>query len=203
MTIDRRSILRAGMGGLFAVGAAGHALAAPAKSAPGAERSVLALARDLLAQNASRIAKTDMAAIVNFAVPSWKPRFHLVDMNNGRVSSYLVSHGRGSDPGHTGWLKSFSNRIGSNASSDGVYRTGETYFGKHGRSMRLAGLDPDNSNAEARAIVIHAAWYVSDQMITEHGKLGRSEGCFALSDAVLGGVLDRLGPGQMIYAGKF
>lgn len=203
MTIDRRSILRAGMGGFLAAGALSPALAAPAKSALGSEKGILAVARDLLAQNAARIAKTDLAAIVNFSTPSWKPRFHLVDMQNGRVSSFLVSHGRGSDPGHTGWLERFSNQIGSNASSHGVYRTGQAYVGKHGRSMRLAGLDPDNSNAEARAIVVHAAWYVSDEMIAEHGKLGRSEGCFALSDANLVNVLDRMGPGRMIYAGKF
>ncbi len=30
----------------------------------------------------------------------------------------------------------------------------------HGRSMRLEGLDPTNSNALSRAIVVHGAWYV-------------------------------------------
>ena len=35
--------------------------------------------------------------------------------------------------------------------------TGGTDTGKHGHSMRLAGLDPQNSNAGPRAIVVHAA----------------------------------------------
>lgn len=124
-------------------------------------------------------------------------------MTTGTVASHLTAHGRGSDPAHTGWLKSFSNDIGSNASSDGAYVTGVQYDGKYGRAIRLAGLDARNSNAEARAIVIHQAWYVSDAMLAKYGKLGRSEGCFALSDAGLGAALEALGPGRLLYAGKF
>jgi len=126
-----------------------------------------------------------------------------ISLISDRVSSFLVAHGRGSDPGHTGWLQRFSNEIGSKASSRGSYRTGEFYEGKYGRSMRLAGLDADNSNAEARAIVIHPAWYVGEDMLSKYGKLGRSEGCFALSPAGLDAVFARLGPGRLLYAGKF
>jgi len=49
---------------------------------------------------------------------------------------------------------------------------------------------------------VHAAWYVSADMVAQHGKLGRSEGCFAFSDADLKSVLDQLGPGRLIYADK-
>jgi hypothetical protein len=84
-----------------------------------------------------------------------------------------------------------------------VYLTAGEYQGKHGRSMRLKGLDPTNSNAEPRAVVIHGAWYVSPRMIVDHGKLGRSEGCLALSDADLPGMLERLGPGRLIIASRF
>jgi hypothetical protein len=68
--------------------------------------------------------------------------------------------------------------------------------------MRLHGLDPSNDNAYARAIVVHAAWYVSPQLARERGVLGRSEGCFAFSQADLGQVLERLGPGRLIVATK-
>jgi hypothetical protein len=68
--------------------------------------------------------------------------------------------------------------------------------------MRLKGLDPTNSNAEARAIVVHGAWYVSPQMVREHGMLGRSEGCLAVDVADLPKVLERLGPGRLIVATK-
>ena len=97
----------------------------------------------------------------------------------------------------------FSNEIGSNATSAGAYRTGAEYIGKYGASMRLDGLDPDNSNAYARAIVIHPAWYVSDDMIRKYGKLGRSQGCFAFSDEDRTEVVSRLGEGRLLYAGKF
>ena len=68
--------------------------------------------------------------------------------------------------------------------------------------MRLEGLDPTNSNAASRAIVVHGAWYVSEEMIGQHGMLGRSEGCFAVAPSSLDEILTRLGPGRLIYAGQ-
>ena len=67
---------------------------------------------------------------------------------------------------------------------------------------RLEGLDPTNSNAAARAIVVHSAWYVSEEMIGHFGMLGRSEGCFAVSESDLPRALDRLGPGRLLVATK-
>ena len=169
---------------------------------PPDQAALVRAARRLLDANASRIGAADLVALVDFSRPSSERRLHLVDLENAQIDSFLTAHGRGSDPGHTGWLKSFSNEPGSKATSKGAYRTGALYDGKYGRSMRLAGLDPENGNAEARAIVIHPAWYVSETMTAQHGKLGRSEGCFALSDAGLEQVLSRLGPGRLLYAGK-
>ena len=144
----------------------------------------------------------DRMAIADFNLPSAKPRFHVVDLVSGQSRSLLVSHGRGSDPGHTGWLSRFSNDVGSAASSSGAFVTGDLYVGQHGRSRRLVGLDSTNNNAEPRAIVVHSAWYVSPDMIAQHGKLGRSEGCFAVSTAELEYTLQALGTGRMIYADK-
>ena len=59
-----------------------------------------------------------------------------------------------------------------------------------------------NSNAESRAIVIHAAPYVSERLAQEIGKIGRSEGCFAVPSESLDEVLARLGPGRLLYADK-
>src|SRR3546814_17219376 len=117
-------------------------------------------------------------------------------MAGGKKSSLLVEHGRGSDPGHLGCVQRFSNDFGSNATSNGAYLTGDYYTGKHGRSMRLQGMDPTNCHAEARAIVVHGAWYVGPEMIREHGKLGRSEGCFAFAESELDQGLNHLGPGR-------
>ena len=80
--------------------------------------------------------------------------------------------------------------------------TGDFYPGHYGRAMRVRGLDYSNSNAEARAIVVHSAWYAEPDVLASTGRLGRSEGCFALSYASLQEVLARLGPGRFLYADR-
>ena len=144
----------------------------------------------------------DTIAIVDFSKPSSEPRFHVVDLASGEVESHRVAHGRGSDPGQTGYLERFSNDFGSYASSNGTYVSGDYYDGKYGLSMKVRGLDWSNSNAEARAIVIHNAWYAEPEMIPLHGKLGRSEGCFAMSRESQYEVMRKLAGGRMIYADK-
>lgn len=144
----------------------------------------------------------DLMGIVDFSKASSEARFHLVDLMNGTVESHLVAHGRGSDPDHSGFVERFSNDFGSYATSNGAYTTGDYYDGKYGLSMKVQGLDWSNSNAEARAIVIHNAWYAEPEMISQHGKLGRSEGCFAFSRASQWDVMRRLAGGRMIYADK-
>ncbi len=153
-------------------------------------------------RHGGRLAHRDMIGIADFALPSAQPRFHLLDLRSGRTDTVLVSHGKGSDPMHVGMLQRFSNVDGSEASSAGAYLTGDIYVGKHGRSRRLAGLDPTNCNAAERAIVVHGAWYVSPDIVRDHGKLGRSQGCLAVSESDLDQVLTRLGAGRMIYADK-
>jgi hypothetical protein len=155
-----------------------------------------------LQRHGAQIPNRDRIALVDFDLPSSQPRFHVVDLASGQSRSLLVAHGRGSDPMHTGFLARFSNEVGSAASSDGAYLTGNTYVGQHGNSRRLMGLDYTNSNVEERAIVVHAAWYVGTDMIAQHGKLGRSEGCFALSNGDLTYAMEMLGQGRMIYADK-
>jgi hypothetical protein len=179
-------------------------VAAPtlAASRGGDPSAVIAAAREGLQRAGGLVTHADLVGVADFSQPSSVPRFHLVDVASGRIDSLLVAHGRGSDPTHTGWLKSFSNAPGSAATSEGCYLTGDYYTGGHGRSMKLKGLDPTNSNAESRAVVVHAAWYVGPDMVRQHGQLGRSEGCLAVSPSDLPGVLERLGPGRLIVARK-
>lgn len=164
--------------------------------------ALLTKAKAALEQHRKSVVHTDIIGIADYSLHSAKPRFHIVDLESGKVSSLLVAHGKGSDPKHTGWLKNFSNVPGSEASSSGAYLTSNTYTGKHGLSQRLKGLDPSNNLAEARAIVIHGAWYAEQKMVKTHGKLGRSQGCFAFSETDLGQALARLTPGHLIYTGK-
>ena len=155
-----------------------------------------------LDRHAASIVHRDRIGIVDFLQPSREPRLHLVDLEGGKVDSLLVSHGKGSDPARSGWLQSFSNVPDSEASSRGAYVTGAEYVGKHGRSRRLGGLDPDNSLAQPRAIVIHGADYVSEVMALAQGLVGRSQGCFAVAQDKIGDVLDRLGEGRLLFAWK-
>ncbi len=155
-----------------------------------------------LEKHQANIPNKDLIAVADFSQASRQARFHLVNVGDAKVSSFLVAHGKGSDPKHTGWLKNFSNAVGSEATSSGAYRTGDYYTGQHGRSMRLHGLDASNNNAYDRAVVVHGAWYVSKDMIRDHGVLGRSQGCFAFEQDELNTVMERLGQGRMIYADR-
>lgn len=188
---------------LFASASAALALAAadPVLAAVKIDKArLMTRVRNELGRIGGAIPHHDRAAIADYGCASGLARFHLLDLEAGEVASLLVSHGRGSDPANSGWVKAFSNRVGSNASSEGAFRTGAEYSGKHGRSMRLIGLDPGNSNAEARAIVVHSAGYVSRDMAARQGRVGRSEGCFAFSTVDLPRVLDRLGPGRLLLS---
>jgi hypothetical protein len=215
--LSRRQFIEAGAaGGTLAVLAASPLLAqvaAPVRQAtvparprvmvdPIVDPRIVTRARAAFDRHRSSIRHPEIVGIADFTRASSAPRFFLLDTNSGRVTRHLVSHGRGSDPGHTGFLQRFSNQIGSEASSDGAYLMSEYYHGRYGRSMRVRGLDPSNSNAEARAIVVHTAWYAEPDVVAQTGRLGRSEGCFALPHTSLAETLSRLGPGHFLYADR-
>ncbi len=187
--------------GLGSLGLAMPSAFAAARSSPAPD--LLAQAKAALDHHKSRVLHRDFIGLVDFAAPSGKPRFQVVDLGNGRiVANMLVAHGRGSDPANTGFLQRFSNEPGSNASSAGSFITGETYSGKYGRSARLHGLEPQNDMAFARAIVIHSADYVSQAMATASGRVGRSFGCFTVPHDDIGAVLALLGPGRLLYSAR-
>jgi hypothetical protein len=73
-------------------------------------------------------------------------------------------------------------------------------MGKHGRSRKLVGLEPANNMAAYRGIVIHAASYVDEDQARAQGRIGRSQGCFAVSYSDLSEVLGRLGSGRLLFA---
>jgi hypothetical protein len=198
--LSRRSLLGL-MAGLPAIGRAAtqHGLAA---AATGVNPTLVARALDAVARHHALIWSRDVVAIADFGLPSAMPRLHLVNILTGTTTSLRVAHGRGSDPEHTGMLQSFSDAVGSAATSEGAYLTGPTYTGVHGLSRRLMGLDPTNAHAEERAIVIHSAWYADAAVLPQQGKLGRSDGCFAVSPADIALLLATLGEGRLLYAGR-
>lgn len=224
MSLNRREILRIGaigagaamlssaarpqIGGQIVIqtgtGAMGRPMVPAAPGAPiapeGVDAALFQRAKAALDQH--RIRARDHIGIVDFSIASRDPRFHVVDLRSGAVDSYRVAHGSGSDRSHCGFLQKFSNVHGSEATSNGTYTTGEYYHGKYGLSMKVHGHDWTNNNAEARAIVIHNAWYAEPQVIDAHGKLGRSQGCFAFSRNDQWEIMKKLAGGRMIYADK-
>jgi hypothetical protein len=198
--LDRRKFIAS------AAVAAG-ALAMPARlfaqAAPDARtQRILEIARREVERAGDVLWRRDIAGIADFAAHSSVPRFHFANLEEGTVKSYLVSHGTGSDPEHDGMLKHFSNVPGSNATSRGAYVSWEWYVGRYGTSVRLGGLEPDNSNAFDRAIVMHAADYARPEHVARWGRLGRSNGCFAMAPDDFMWALTQLSGGRLIYADR-
>jgi hypothetical protein len=120
-----------------------------------------------------------LLTIIDYSSPSTVKRLYVIDFKKDAIvfKSY-VAHGKNTGLDHA---LSFSNNIQSHKSSLGFYITGNTYYGKHGYSLRLKGLEKEiNDNALKRAIVMHSANYVSRDFINVHGRLGRSYGCPAI-----------------------
>ncbi|MEJ8815750.1 murein L,D-transpeptidase catalytic domain-containing protein [Variovorax ureilyticus] len=160
-----------------------------------------------LAQLLAQPSEHPFGAVVDFSRHSSEPRFHLVERSSGEiVQSFVVAHGIGSAaPADDGYAEVFSNVEGSEASSLGLYRTGDTYVSEqldHGLSMRLHGLSPSNSNAYKRLIVVHAHWYMEPSNIRERGSAGLSEGCMVFSYKDRDVVVDLLKGGALIFAVK-
>jgi hypothetical protein len=201
--MKRRDLLK----GSLALGAAlavpGRAFASVA-AAPfsGTPRDgILAeIAKRELARAGNAIWRHDIVGIADFGLHSAKPRFHFVNLERGEVQSYHVAHGQGSDPQHDGWLKQFSNTEGSNATSRGAYVTWEWYQGRYGTSVRLGGLDHTNEAALRRYIVMHHANYAEPDHLERYGRLGRSNGCFAMGREQFQIALMNLSGGRLLFA---
>ncbi|UCS95435.1 murein L,D-transpeptidase catalytic domain family protein [Echinicola marina] len=125
------------------------------------------------------IAPNKPLTIIDFSLPSSSKRLWTIDPKDGQILHHTyVTHGRNS--GNLMATK-FSNTNASFMSSLGFYLTAETYYGKHGYSLRLDGLEKGlNDQARERAIVIHGAEYANPEFIQKTGRLGRSLGCPAL-----------------------
>ncbi|WP_394729817.1 murein L,D-transpeptidase catalytic domain-containing protein [Altererythrobacter sp. GH1-8] len=197
--MKRRDLLRGGL-------AAGATLALPprvfaqARKGSARDRALFELAKHQLDKAGDAIWKRDIVAIADYGLHSSKPRFHFVNLGLEEVNSYYVTHGAGSDPEHDGYLNRYSNVEGSNASSKGSYVTWEWYVGRYGTSVRLGGLDPTNDAALQRYIVMHRADYAEPEHLARYGKMGRSNGCFALGTEQFRIALLNLSGGRMIYA---
>jgi hypothetical protein len=137
--------------------------------------------------------------IIDYSRPSTEPRLWVFDTASGKLLfEELVAHGR-----NTGddMATRFSDTLNSRQTSLGLFVTDDTYIGSNGYSLRLDGLEPGvNARARERAIVMHGAPYVDQEMAIRQGRLGRSWGCPALREAIARDVIDTIRGGGVIFS---
>lgn len=142
--------------------------------------------------------KTALLAIVDMGLPSGKKRLYILDIEKAVLLKHTyVAHGRNS--GDVTASK-FSNNPSSLQSSLGFYITENTYVGNNGYSLRLKGVEKSfNDKAMERAIVMHGAPYVNEQLAKSTGRIGRSWGCPAVSMQEHKQIIDILKNGSCLF----
>lgn len=138
-------------------------------------------------------------SVIDYSLPSTVERLFVFDLTTSRLLyRERVAHGKNSG---NDVAVSFSNREGSLMSSLGAFVTAGAYWGENGYSLRLRGTEPlVNDRAEARAIVMHGAPYVSDASVKTLGRLGRSFGCPAIRPEIAHALIDQIKDGSVLYA---
>ena len=152
----------------------------------------------MIGYNSLNVTNKKVITIIDFSKPSTEERLFIIDVENRNLLfQTFVVHGKNSG---VNIAMQFSNRSGSLKSSLGFFITKETYYGKHGYSLRLNGMEKGiNDNARKRAIVFHGAKYVSNEFIEKHHRLGRSWGCPAVSDELSEKIIDLIKDGSCLY----
>jgi len=144
-----------------------------------------------------KLDNSDILTVCDLSQPSTQKRMYIVDVKNLRVLlNTYVAHGRNSG---LEFAEKFSNKVESLQSSLGFYVTKQTYFGKHGLSLRLSGLDRGfNDNAEKRAVVVHGAPYIGENR-ADAAYMGRSFGCPAVPQAQSTQVINLIKNGTCLF----
>ncbi|MBX9614174.1 MAG: murein L,D-transpeptidase catalytic domain family protein [Caulobacteraceae bacterium] len=149
----------------------------------------------------NRIALRDRMYLVDFEKFSGEERLFEVDLIGGRVTAFRTTHGRGSDPAHSGFARRFSNTPESYMSSVGAFATAGAGWGpQQGPNILLDGLEYSNNLARERAIIVHGADYADPDFLAREGKLGRSYGCFSTAHTDLPMLRERMGEGRLLFA---
>jgi len=141
--------------------------------------------------------------IIDYELPSYQQRLWVIDMVSGRLlHQEWVAHGMGKPRGSGGTMEealSFSNEEGTLKSSLGLFVTAETYYGRHGYSLKLDGLEEGvNDNARERLIVLHSAHYVSEGRADDR-LIGRSWGCPAVRPGIGKILIDAIKDGSVLW----
>jgi hypothetical protein len=145
------------------------------------------------------VPRDSIITIIDYTRPSAEERLLVLDLDaRALLYTSLVAHGMNSGEE---CAETFSNEPGSLQTSLGFYVTGQEYIGVHGKAMRLSGVDTTfNDRAEERYIVVHGAWYCTDDFVEEYGRLGRSWGCPVLPPDVAPEIIDTIKGGTCLFA---
>jgi len=146
----------------------------------------------------TKLSEKPLITLVDFTKPSTEKRLWVIDLAREDVLfKDYCAHGKNTG---SNIAKKFSNINSSYQSSLGFYKTGEIYFGKHGKSLRLDGLEKGfNCKARERAIVMHGADYVSEDFIKRQGRLGRSFGCPAVTTELTEPIIDAIADETLLF----
>ncbi len=149
-------------------------------------------------KKAGKLTGGDIISIADFSLISTAKRLWVIDLAQKKVLfNTQVAHGQGSGGAYA---TAFSNNDNSHQSSIGFYVTKSTYGGKHGSSLKIAGMDKGfNDNAEARSVVIHPANYCSPTYVAQNNRLGRSWGCPAVSPELAQPIINTIKGGTMLF----
>lgn len=128
---------------------------------------------------------SDVIVLIDYDAPTNTQRMTIVNLVTGTVKKHTVAHGRGG----------IDTKINSGGSELGFMRFAETYHGKHGLSVRIDGLEPDNKDVRERDIVLHGADYVR-----EGGNAGRSLGCPAVDHKSIPEIVRQVQNGALLFS---
>ena len=171
------------------------------KQAPGLRADVLKLALDAKSRAADEglVTRQNLLTVIDYSLPSTEPRLFVFDLAARKLLfRELCAHGKNSGGNMADF---FSNDPGSEASSLGLFVTADTYTGHNGYSLRLKGLEEGiNDTAWDRMIVMHGAYYVSQEAIRVLGRLGKSWGCPAIPVGVAKKIIDTIRGGSAVFA---
>jgi hypothetical protein len=144
------------------------------------------------------VSRTNILSICDFSQSSRNKRLYIIDLDQRRVIiNTYVAHGRNSG---SEFAHSFSNSQRSHKSSLGFYVTENTYFGDHGLSLKIIGLERGfNDRANGRAIVVHGSDYVEEDYLNGNHMLGRSFGCPAVPSSESDAIIETIKDGSCFF----
>jgi L,D-transpeptidase catalytic domain len=130
-------------------------------------------------QQKGLINRAEVLSICDFSQSSRRKRLYIIDVaQKTLLVNTFVAHGKNSGGE---FARLFSNKSQSRQSSLGFYITRQTYFGEHGLSLKIDGIERGfNDRANARNIVVHGSDYLGGSFLEANPFNGRSYGCPAV-----------------------